>query len=191
MSPKAKIRKGALYNRRLLCETEWSARCAAIRARVLDLVSEKQVRTCHVFLPILRNRELDTWPLVKSLDELGVEVVVSVSDFETCLMSHFVYHEKVEFQLNQFQIPEPIDALAADISKTEMVIIPLLAADKKGNRIGYGKGFYDRLLAQMPPQIIKVGVNLAPLFDEFDFAETHDVKLDFCITPYQTIKCHE
>ena len=73
----------------------------------------------------------------------------------------------------------------------DMVLIPLLAADKKGNRVGYGKGFYDGSCPKYQPQLLKVGVSLAPLFDEFDFAEMHDVKMDFCVTPNQTITCNE
>ena len=190
-SPKAKIRKGTLFNRRLLAEEVWSSRCFAICENVLSLVSIKGVKSCHVFLPIARNKELDTWPLVKALHERGVSVILSISDFETCLMSHYAYSENVNFQLNQFQIPEPVDALAADASMIEMVLIPLLAADKKGNRIGYGKGFYDRVLCEIPATALKVGVCLAPPFDEFDFAEAHDVKLDFCISAHETIKCND
>ena len=188
-SAKAHIRKSILINRRLLAEEVWASRCATVRDQVLDLVSHNLVKCCHVFLPINRNGELDTWPLVKRLHDHGISVVLSVSDFETCLMSHFEYEPETAFSLNKLQIPEPMNAAIADVSKIEMVLIPLLAADKKGNRIGYGKGFYDRLLSEMPKNILKVGVSLAPLFDEFDFAEAHDVKIDFCITPHQTIKC--
>ena len=188
-SAKAHIRKSILINRRLLAEEVWASRCATVRDQVLDLVTHNHVKCCHVFLPITRNKELNTWPLVKVLHERSVSVALSVSDLDTCLMSHFEYEPETTFSLNKLQIPEPINAATADVSKIEMVLIPLLAADKKGNRIGYGKGFYDRLLSEMPKNILKVGVSLAPLFDEFDFAEVHDVKLDFCITPHQTIKC--
>ena len=187
-SPKAKIRKGTLFNRRLLTEEIWKSRNIKVCEQVLALVHEKNVKCCHVFLPITRNKEPDTWSLVKSLHLQNVAVVVSVSDFQSYKMSHFDYQPETVFALNRFQIPEPTSGVSADLSKIEMVLIPLLAADKQGNRIGYGKGFYDRLLSEMPNTVWKVGVNLSPLFDEFDFVESHDVKLDFCITPHETIK---
>jgi 5-formyltetrahydrofolate cyclo-ligase len=190
-SSKAKIRKGALHNRRLLSDEVWSERCEAVRHGVLEIIKSKRVKTCHVFLPISRNRELDTWPLVNLLHDGGVSVIVSVSDFETCTMSHFYFHPEVKFVFNKFNIPEPENAESAKIQVVEMVLIPLLAADKKGNRIGYGKGFYDRLLSEMPQSVIKVGVNLCPLFDAFDFAEPHDVTLDYCVTPHQIYNYHE
>lgn len=188
---KGKIRKGTLFNRRLLGIEAMTRRVNLVNHAILNLVNKKKIKSCHTFLPINRNNELNTWPLVEELHKADVEVVLSVSDFSSLTMRHFIYSPEIKFQLNKFDIPEPINAADADTTNLEMILIPLLAADKNGNRIGYGKGFYDRLLADLPSGLLKVGVNLAPLFDRFDFKESHDVKLDLCITPFKTYYFHD
>ncbi|MEP4532239.1 MAG: 5-formyltetrahydrofolate cyclo-ligase [Cyclobacteriaceae bacterium] len=188
---KAKIRKGTLYNRRLLSETIWKERNKLLEDLTFDFLMDRKVKSCHIFLPIRRNHEFDSWGLIKRLTEENAEVMLSVSNFSDHTMSHFVYTSDVRFEENKFNIPEPVDAAPADISRLDAILIPLLAADKKGNRVGYGKGFYDRLLSEMPKSLLKVGVNLAPLFDHFGFAEAHDERLDYCITPHKIFDFHE
>lgn len=188
---KAKIRKGTLLNRRIVKSEIFADRVSKVQQHLLAFIKEKEIKSCHVFLPINRNKEFDTWDLVKNLRQQKIQVVISVSDFNTFEMAHFIYEESVKFEANKFDIPEPINAQLADISKIEMILVPLLAADKKGSRIGYGKGFYDRLLSKMPKNVLKIGVNLAPLFDQFDFAEAHDVRLDYCVTPHEIYNCHD
>ena len=72
------------------------------------------------------------------------------------------------------------------ISKIEVVFIPLLTFDKTGQRVGYGKGFYDQFLAQCKPSTLKVGLSFfEPEIYIEDLLPT-DIPLDYCITPNQT-----
>ena len=64
-----------------------------------------------------------------------------------------------------------------------MVFIPLLAFDKSGNRVGYGKGFYDRFLKELPKKTIKIGLSFFPQEHKLDGIEKHDVKMNYCVTP--------
>lgn len=64
-----------------------------------------------------------------------------------------------------------------------MVLIPLLAFDKNGYRVGYGKGFYDRFLAECRPDVVKVGLSVFEPIDEITDLNEFDIKMDFCITP--------
>ena len=87
-SAKAKIRKGTLFNRRLLAEEVWLNRCVAIWEDFVSGFNQwGEIMSC--LFADTRNKELDTWPLVKALHERGVAVILSISDFETCLMSHY------------------------------------------------------------------------------------------------------
>jgi len=63
-----------------------------------------------------------------------------------------------------------------------------MAFDLKGYRIGYGAGFYDRFLEQCRPGILKVGLSHFPPLDQLIDTNDHDMKLDFCITPYKVYK---
>ena len=85
-----------------------------------------------------------------------------------------------------FQIEEPIGNNIVDIHKIDLIIVPAVALDSNGNRVGRGKGYYDRLL--IDSNSIKIGVCYDfQLFDCID-AESHDVPLDIVITPSEIIK---
>ena len=68
------------------------------------------------------------------------------------------------------------------IKKLDVIFVPLLAYDEKGNRIGYGKGFYDRFLANCKPDTLFVGLSFFPPEKNISVEET-DVPLHYCITP--------
>ncbi len=65
-----------------------------------------------------------------------------------------------------------------------MIFVPLLAIDKKGFRIGYGKGFYDKWLAHCRQDCIKVGFSYFEPIDRIDGLHEFDLPLDICITPH-------
>lgn len=186
--PKTKIRKGSLYNRRMLDPAVYAHRVAAVTKSTLEILDSHQSQCVHLFLPIRRNNEIDTWPLLDQLVARGIQVVVSATDFEKQTMSHFVYTKDLVFENDRFGIPTPLSGAKANTAQIDAILIPLLAADKKGNRIGYGKGYYDRLLAEMNPGVLKIGVSLSPPFDEFPFVESHDMAVDVLVTPFQTIE---
>ena len=90
------------------------------------------------------------------------------------------------FSLNQLYsnaIPEPINALEVPANKIEVVFVPLLAFDKKGHRVGYGKGFYDLFLSECSPDVIKIGLSFFNAEDSIEDVYENDVRLDYCVTP--------
>ncbi|MEQ9304189.1 MAG: 5-formyltetrahydrofolate cyclo-ligase [Marinoscillum sp.] len=188
---KSKIRRSILFNRRLLSNQVFNERNDLVIDRLDSFLALKAIQHIHCFLPILRNREIDTWPLIKKLTEQGKDVVVSATDFEKQTMSHFGYSSDMVLENDRFGIPTPVSGKTAPIELVDCIIIPMLAGDKKGNRIGYGKGYYDRLLAEMSVEVLKVGITLGSLFDNFNFVEPHDICLDYVITPFETVKCYE
>lgn len=185
------IRKGTLINRRLLDPHVYEERNRQVVHRALQLATQLNAQCIHCFLAIERNREVDTWPIIREVTENQKSVVVSATDFDNHTMTHFFYSKELGFENDAFGIPTPVDGQSADLSKVDLVFIPMLAGDKLGNRIGYGKGYYDQLLAATNAEVVKVGLTLAPLFDQFRFAEPHDIALDYIITPFECIKCHD
>lgn len=84
-------------------------------------------------------------------------------------------------QPGAFNIKEPSGRSIAEINTIDLIIVPAIAFDRNGNRIGRGKGYYDRLL-KSADSIIKIGVGYDfQLVDKID-SETHDVPLDIVIT---------
>jgi 5-formyltetrahydrofolate cyclo-ligase len=159
-----------------------------LERRTIDLLEGHSASGFHAFLPILRNREPDTFGIIKHFFDRGKNVLISRSNFEDHSMTHFRYDEKLDLVKNKFDIPEPVGGTVCQLSEVNWILVPLLAADQYGNRLGYGKGFYDRLLGEADHEIMKVGLNIGPLFDRFPFAESHDIRLDYCITPFETKK---
>ena len=99
-------------------------------------------------------------------------------------MTHFLLTENTRFIKNDYGIPEPVNGLEVPVSKIDVVFVPLLAYDKKGNRVGYGKGFYDRFLKKCRPDVIKIGLSFFEPEEQIEDISLDDVKLDFCVTPY-------
>ena len=137
----------------------------------------------HVFLPIEEQKEVNTEFILHLLSGKDKEIVISKSDFETRIMSHFLLTVNTKIRKNEYNIPEPVNGLAVPSQTIEVVFIPLLAFDVFGNRIGYGKGFYDKFLAECKPETIKIGLSFFEAVSQIDDVFESDVKLDYCVTP--------
>ncbi len=137
----------------------------------------------HIFLPITEQKEVNTGFVLHLLSGKDKEIVISKSDFETREMTHFLLTDNTKIKKNEYHIPEPVDGLKVPTSKIDVVFVPLLAFDKAGNRVGYGKGFYDKFLALCNPETIKIGLSFFEAEDLIAAVFENDVKLDYCVTP--------
>ena len=137
----------------------------------------------HIFLPIVEKKEVDTECILHLLAGKDKEVVLSKSDFETGKLSHYLLTENTKIKKNTYGISEPVDGLEVPVSKMDVVFIPLLAFDKQGHRVGYGKGFYDLFLTDCKPETIKIGLSFFEAENAIADVWEGDMKLDFCITP--------
>ena len=139
----------------------------------------------HIFLAIEEKKEVNTDYILNILSGKDKNIVLSKSDFKSGLMTHFLLTDNTKIKKNSYNIPEPVDGIEILNDKIDVVFIPLLAFDTQGNRIGYGKGFYDRFLADCKPETLKIGLSFFEAETEIiDFFES-DVKLDYCVTPKQ------
>lgn len=146
----------------------------------------------HLFLPIEEQKEINTEYILHLLSGKDKEIVISKSDFgssdseqakQTLRMTHFLLTDNTKIKKNEYNIPEPVDGLEVPSAKIDVVFVPLLAFDKKGNRVGYGKGFYDKFLSECKPNVVKIGLSFFDPEEEIDGIFENDVKLDFCVTP--------
>ena len=137
----------------------------------------------HLFLPIESQKEVNTEYVLQVLAGKDKNIVLSKSDFSTREMTHFLLTDNTTIKKNAYDIPEPIDGLEVPVSKIDVVFVPLLAFDEKGNRVGYGKGFYDKFLAECKPEILKIGVSFFEPENIIPDVLNTDIQLDLCITP--------
>lgn len=142
----------------------------------------------HIFLSIHEHKEVQTDHLLHILNGKDKNVIVSKSDFKTRTMQHVLLTDNVAIKKNEWNIPEPQNGFSVADEQIDVVFIPLLAYDVLGNRVGYGKGFYDMFLSKCKPNVVKIGLsffNAEPIISNV-FLE--DVRLDYCITPNRIIK---
>jgi len=183
---KSEIRKKALKNRLAISDTEYEVLNNGLLNQFVALNFDA-VKTLHIFLPIIEKREPNTFLIIEWLAEHHpeIKIIVPKADFETALMTNHEYLGVDDLQKNLYNILEPQKGIVHN-GEIDIVLIPLLAFDSQGYRVGYGKGFYDRFLQNINAQ--KIGLSLSPAIDKIDDVNEHDIALDFCITPTETIK---
>ncbi|MEN9326800.1 MAG: 5-formyltetrahydrofolate cyclo-ligase [Bacteroidota bacterium] len=137
----------------------------------------------HIFLPIETKKEVNTEYILQVLAGKDKNIVLSVSDFSTREMTHFLLTDATKIKKNKYNIPEPVDGLEVPVSKINVVFVPLLAFDEKGNRVGYGKGFYDQFLSKCQPKTIKIGLSFFEAETVISDTLSTDIQLDYCVTP--------
>lgn len=135
----------------------------------------------HTFLPISNKKEPDTSYLLSVLQGKDKNIVLPKVSGQH--LKHYLLTDSTKLKNSNWNIPEPENGIEISPEKIDVVFVPLLAFDKNGNRIGYGKGFYDNFLASCRSGTIKVGLSLfAPVKKITDVLET-DIPLDYCVTP--------
>ena len=146
----------------------------------------------HVFLSIVEFKEVNTEFILSILSGKDKHIVVSKSDFKTATMNHFLLTDSTTIKINTWNIPEPVDGdevlVEIQPDKIDVVFIPLLAFDKLGNRVGYGKGYYDNFLAECKPETIKIGLSFFEVEELIQEMSERDIKLDYCVTPKEVYK---
>jgi len=154
----------------------------AIANKLLQLpIWEK--RYYHLFLTIAEQKEIDTEFILNILAGKDKDIILSKSNFKDNSLTHFLLTDNTVIKKNAYNIPEPIDGIEVPSNKIDVVFVPLLAYDTKGNRVGYGKGFYDRFLADCKPDVIKIGLSFFPPEKTLFEVDATDIGLDFCVTP--------
>lgn len=142
-----------------------------------------QDKTVSIFLPIERRKELNTYIILEQAINLDAKVGIPKANFDTNEMKHFLYEGPEQLELSEHAIPEPKYGKSLSNQKFDFIIVPLLAFDKKGYRVGYGKGFYDQFLAKCSSNCQFIGLSLFDPIDTITDVHEADIKLHHCITP--------
>jgi 5-formyltetrahydrofolate cyclo-ligase len=136
----------------------------------------------HLFLPITNKKEIDTSSILSILQGKDKHVIVpKVIDSDH--LNHFLLTDSTKFKLSTWGVPEPLDGIPVSPQKLDVVFVPLLAFDRYGNRVGYGKGFYDKFLSECRKDVIKVGISFFEAENKITDVHKADIKLSYCVTP--------
>lgn len=186
---KAALRRTALARRAALSPAETTRRSALLMEHLFANFPVAEWRWLHVFLPLVRQNEPDTWLIVRRVwaDALPVRLAAPVVQPDGVSLRHYELTAATPLRANRWGILEPAPTPPAEVQPAALdaVLVPLLALDAAGHRVGYGGGFYDRFLAQCRPGCQLIGLQLLaekPVAAIADVQPT-DVRLSACLTP--------
>jgi 5-formyltetrahydrofolate cyclo-ligase len=143
------------------------------------------IHCAHTYLASLKLGEPDTATIIRYLQFKNplIKIVIPKIDIHSGKMVHYHFDEGVEMITNTFGIEEPKEGNLISENEIDLVLIPLLAFDKRGYRVGFGKGYYDKFLSHCKPNVIKAGLSFFAPVDKIEDISGLDIPLNFCITP--------
>lgn len=183
---KVQLRKQLKAIRRALPTEARAARSSAISARVRELDAFAECRHMAAYAPI--RGEADPSALVREALARGAKVAMPRVDEESNeVVLHDIGDPDELVVSGRFAIPEPRrDAPRTPLEEVELVLVPALGLDPSGRRLGWGRGFYDRLLPRLP-RARRVGL----VYDFQLLAEIpdheHDQRVDVVVTDARTL----
>lgn len=182
---KAELRKKYTQKRKALSPDEAFLLSENIFENFIHYFNPKESEKVHVFVPIPVRKEIDTQIFIHYFLAHNIRVYVPkiVGDQ---LINIEVFEETV-FETNSWGISEPVSNEDSGENAFDYVITPLLYCDKKGNRVGYGKGFYDGLFQNVSAGTKKIGVNYFDPDEYVDDVWENDIPLDYLVTPTKVL----
>jgi 5-formyltetrahydrofolate cyclo-ligase len=182
---KQELRKIYLEKRKALSEAEYLHLNRLLCDHFFAGIDLSFVKVLHSFLPIVEKKEPDTWLIINRIQREFTHIRISIPKMNTSSgkLEHYFFEGPLQLKKNSWEIDEPGHGIPTPVEKIDIVLVPLLAFDNAGHRIGYGKGFYDRFLAECRNDCKRVGISLFPA-SEFNIPATDsDFRLTHAITP--------
>ena len=181
---KSILRKTYLEKRLFLSKEVFQNRNTLLFTKIFATINFSTINTIHIFLPIKKFNEVNTWPVIQHIQREFQNVKIAIPKVEGEELSHFKFESMDQLAISKWGIEEPSFGERVSPKEIDLVFVPLTIADKKGHRIGYGKGYYDRFLAECKPEASKIGLSLLPVLDDISFlANKFDIPLDRIICP--------
>jgi len=179
---KSEARKWVLNKRKQLSPSD----CMKLDDLLLIQLQKMDWSTTQVlgsFYPMEHQAEPNSMLLVKYLQYIipGLQVAYPIVD--TSQLSMDFYSETDTLQVNQWGIQEPLPFNIIAPENLDTILVPLIGFDLHGQRIGFGKGFYDRFFARCAPSIKRIGISYFEPLPNIQDTHQFDVPLTHCITP--------
>jgi 5-formyltetrahydrofolate cyclo-ligase len=180
---KQEARKTYLQKRLELSEGEYQQLNLQLYNQFFTQLDLSFIKCIHIFLPIESKREPDTWPIIERIRREFPHIRISIPKVVNDGLENIYFEGLHQLKKNKWGILEPEQGVPTPAEKIDMVIVPLLAFDEKGNRVGYGKGFYDGFLAECRMRCKRVGISLFQPIEKIEDADGNDIALTECLTP--------
>jgi 5-formyltetrahydrofolate cyclo-ligase len=150
--------------------------------KLIGFIDWDKVSTVHIYIPIAANNELDTWPVINYLRENHPDTEIYLPKLD----GYARFGPDTIIDENRLGIPEPEGEKLKGHTAFDLIIVPIIGFDRRGYRLGYGAGYYDRFLAEHKCKNI---VGLAYGISELDAIpdEPHDKTMQTIITDKEII----
>lgn len=184
---KRKLRRKMMDMREALSPEGVRRESLAVCERLIRHPAFKEGKTILFYYP--HRKELDVRPAMEEAWLAGKRVVLPKSDPASKSLSFFRIERGEALVSGSYGIPEPSGKEAARIlpDAIDLVVVPGVAFDERGYRLGYGGGYYDRFFSRHPGPFHRIGVAYSFQVVPTVYPEEHDQRLDGLITPSMTL----
>lgn len=186
---KAELRKIYIGRQKNLDGAERKQKNKQIAANFFQNFDLSKINFLHCFIAIEKFNEIDTSLIFKRVWQYfpNVETLVPRVNFQTGEIESLTFKPESKLVENAWGISEPEGGETVETKAIDAVLVPLLCCDRKGFRVGYGKGFYDRFLIDCRADCLKIGLSYFAPTAEISDRQDFDVKLDYCVTPEKVV----
>ena len=134
-----------------------------------------------LYMSSQNHQELPTDTLFSLSDHYNVCVPKAIN--KNGVMEAVMWNKNMPTNTNEWGIKEPLSDAYITPEKIDTVVVPLLCFDRAGNRVGFGKGYYDRFLERCSKEVKTIGLSYFEPVDKITDVETTDIPLDVVVTP--------
>lgn len=160
-----------------------------ILEHIKSILPQKPI-TLLTYAPLEKWNEPDVSLITKYLEENELLAALAFPKIteDNSSFNAISVDQETDFSLHNFDINEPKNGAIMDPKAIDIALIPLLAFDTNGYRVGYGKGMYDKYLQHCSADIVKIGISYFSPIEKITDSDTYDIPLDYCITPEKCYK---
>ena len=181
---KDELRRTYLAKRKALSPSERSQLSQQLCDQFFTTVDLARINVLHIYLPIESKYEPDTWLIINRIRKEFPDIRICIPRVKGNEIENIYFEELKHLQKAKWDILEPTQGAHTPAEKIDLVIVPLLAFDRQGHRVGYGKGYYDRFLKKCRTDCNKIGLSFFEPELCIEEKSVHDVLLNACLTPY-------
>jgi len=182
---KQELRKIYLEKRMALSEAEYQQLNYRLCENFFVHIDLSFIKVVHTFIPLTEKREPDTWLIIDRIRREFPHIRLSIPrvNNQTGNLENFFFEGLHQLEKTSWGILEPKQGIPTPVEKIDMVMVPLLAFDTQGHRVGYGKGYYDKFLSMCNNTCSTIGVSHFSSPEMIDDNYTDDVPLKMVVTP--------
>jgi 5-formyltetrahydrofolate cyclo-ligase len=193
---KKRLREKLLKRRDTIPQEKKVLKESSIEKRLFELDVFRKAESILMYVSF--RSEVDTRGYLQDIIASGKKLVLPVVNSRQKVLKLYEIKDMSELVPGYMGIPEPEirENRRVTLNEIEVVIIPGSGFDRKGNRLGYGGGYYDRLLSYESKQLAKVEHHIPTVALAFEEqistdipAEPHDIKVDMIVTDERIIDC--